>query len=387
MNAKELFGMMKGRTASLALLLLSVGASISLIACGGGTPPPPPPLPPTAGFTVTGSMQAARSDHTATPLATGKVLITGGDNFGNSLATAELFDSASGSFSAIGSMGTPREVHGAVLLLSGKVLIMGGQVCTHGVGCSVPLATAELFDPATGVFTATGSMARGRFSPTATRLADGRVLVTGGGNSSAELFDPVTGTFTFTGFMCVARVFPTATLLQNGVVLFAGGGEPFIGNLGTAEMFDPVGGTFSATGGMAAARQQHTATLLSNGKVLVAGGAGDAGTLASAELFDSVAGQFSAAGNMTTARVNHTATLRNDGRVLFVGGHSSSPTGTNVLASAELFDPATGQFTAVPSMKSARTQHAAILLANGAMLVTGGSDINGRPLSSAEIFQ
>ena len=377
-----------GAAAGLALMWLAVGTSLCLIACGGGSssPPPAPPLQ-MPGFTVTGSMQTARSGHTATPLANGKVLITGGDNFGNSLATAELFDPTSGNFTLTGSMGTARENHGAVVLLSGKVLILGGDRCTHGVGCVGGLATAELFDPATGGFTATGSMAIARSSPTATRLADGTVLATGGGDSSAELFDPATGTFTFTGFMSVPRVSPTATRLQNGVVLFAGGGEPFIGNLGTAELFDPVGGTFSDTGGMATARQEHTAILLSNGKVLVAGGDGDAGTLASAELFDSVAGRFSAAGNMTTARVNHTATLRNDGRVLIVGGQIDSQTGPNVLASAELFDPATGQFTAVPSMKSARTQHAAVLLSNGAVLVIGGSDINGRPLLSAEIFQ
>ena len=134
MNAQELFGMMKQRTANLALLLLAVGVAFSLIACGGGSSSPPPAgssSPPPLGFTATGSMQTARAGHTATPLANGKVLSIGGDNFGNSLATAELFDPASGSFSATGSMGTPREIHATVLLLSGKVLILGGEVCTQ----------------------------------------------------------------------------------------------------------------------------------------------------------------------------------------------------------------------------------------------------------------
>src|SRR6202008_2291654 len=99
------------------------------------------------------------------------------------------------------------------------VLIAGG---TDWVGV---LASAELYNPATGTFTATGSMTTGRSSPTATLLNNGLVLIAGGspGGTSAELYDPATETFTATGSLNTARFSYTATLLSNGMVLIAGG--------------------------------------------------------------------------------------------------------------------------------------------------------------------
>jgi len=243
----------------------------------------------TGEFSGTGNMTASRGDHTATLLASGKVLIAGGadqDPTGTGLASAELFDPASGAFSPTGNMTDARFMHAAALLNNGKVLIAGGAVSNT----AAPLATAELYDPSTGAFTNTGPMTIGREQHTATLLADGRVLIAGGeiaassGNlqatASAEIYDPTTGTFSATGSMATARSFHTATLLPAGTVLVAGGG----GDNPTAEVFDPTTGTFSITGGMEVGRSGHTATLLSNGSVLVAGGGLYLG-LASAELY------------------------------------------------------------------------------------------------------
>jgi hypothetical protein len=113
-------------------------------------------------------------------------------------------------------------------------------------------------------------------------LPSGKVLIAGGDAlGTAELYDPDSATFTATGSMSVARSDHTATLLPSGKVLIAGGDA-----LGTAELYDPVAGTFTATGSMAVARGGHTATLLDTGKVLIAGGMGDTGALASAELYE-----------------------------------------------------------------------------------------------------
>jgi hypothetical protein len=146
-------------------------------------------------------------------------------------------------------------------------------------------------------------MATDRAFDAATLLADGRVLVAGGSDrhgelASAEIFDPKTGTFTATGSMATRRIYTTATLLPDGRVLVAGGGGDYADRqfLASAEIFDPNAGTWAATGSMAEARTWGAAVPLKDGRVLVTGGYGDLAPLASAELYDPVAGTFSPAG-------------------------------------------------------------------------------------------
>jgi len=240
-------------------------------------------------FSGTGNMTANRGDHTATLLANDKVLIAGGadqDPNGTGLASAELYDPSTGTFTQTGNMDVGRFLHTATLLQNGRVLIVGGALTS----ASEPVATAEIYDPATGIFTMTGAMAIAREQHTASLLTDGRVLVVGGTTSTgtgdlqptatAEVYDPSTGSFSVTGSMAEARTLHTATLLPSGKVLVAGGGD----ENSTAEVYDPATGSFGITGGMAIGRSGHTATLLSNGSVLVVGGGIFAG-LASAELY------------------------------------------------------------------------------------------------------
>jgi sugar lactone lactonase YvrE len=333
-------------------------------------------------FILTGSMNQARWEHTATLLESGLVLVAGGGNAG--LSSAELYNPAAGTFTLTGSMNVKRRFGAATLLPSGLVLIVGGS--NNSIGGSA-LASAELYNPATGTFTLTGSMSVGRSQPTATLLQSGLVLVAGGGipaNASAELYDPATGNFTLTGSMNTARSGQTATLLQSGSVLIAGGGDN--GALASAELYDTATGTFAYTGSMNAARAAQTATLLPSGSVLVVGGTSSSlgSALASAELYNPATGAFILTGSLNTAREAHTATLLPNGSILIAGGLGNS-SGDSVLASAELYSPAAGIFTLTGSMNVARYDHTATLLQDGLVLITGGK--NSPVLASAELYR
>jgi hypothetical protein len=337
-------------------------------------------------FTATGKMVIPRFLHTTTLLPGGSVLITGGgSSYGTDTAesSAELYDPASGTFIPTGSMSLPRARHTATLLPDGRVLIAGGGALTC---CSGAVASAEVYDPASGTFVATGAMTVERAGHTATLLNDGKVLIAGGGRlvagsgflslAGAELYDPVTGTFTATGDMHEPYC-DTATLLQNGKVLIT---RSFFYDLETdtenfvrhAEIYDPWTGTFAFLGDTIAEHLGGTATLLQNGKVLLAGGGWESPS-ARAELYNPASGKFEATGNLTTGREQHAAALMPDGTVLFAGGHGNFSANPDNLASAEIYDPASGLFRAVGSMITGRDILGATLLSGGKVLIAGGN--------------
>jgi hypothetical protein len=327
-------------------------------------------------------MSTSRGSETATRLLDGRVLVVGGQDGTDPFATAELYDPATGRFSPTGSMSIGRQGHTATLLRDGRVLIAGGYHAGMGevvsgdalasqLGIARPsswtdpvrlgnLASAELYDPKTGKFSPTGSMAEGRNWATATLLSDGRVLVVGGlvdgplTLSSAEIYDPAKGTFSPTGSMPDARLLSSATLLVDGRVLISGGvllDGAARADVSVALLYEPQTGRFVQTGALAQPRDTATATRLADGRVLVAGGftwpsdvpaspKGPASvSVSSVEIFDPNTGRFSGAGSMTIARAGHSATLLLDGRVLIVGGIDMTPTTANDLGSAELYQP------------------------------------------------
>ncbi len=335
-------------------------------------------------WTATTSMVEARHSHTATLLPDGKVLVAGGNAYprgGGDLAdlsSAELYDPSSGTWTATGSMIEARALHTATLLPDGKVLVSGGY---RGGPDGHVLSSAELYDPSSGTWSATGDMIEARLRHTATLLPNGKVLVSGGANgddrasSSAELYDPSSGTWTATGAMVAARRLHTATLLPDGKVLVAGGddrGSP------SAELYDPSSGTWTATRSMVEARVEHTATLLPDGKVLVAGGE-STGNLPSAELYDPGSGTWTATRSMVEAHHSHTATLLPDGKVLVAGGSDFRGGDLVYLSSAELYDPRSGTWTATAAMIMARTFTTATLLHDGRVLVVGGEGMAASP--------
>jgi hypothetical protein len=333
-------------------------------------------------FTAAGDMTTRRFGHTANLLTTGMVLITGGEADDHSaIATAELYDPTMRTFAPTGDMTRPRLAHTSTLLPSGKVLITGGG-SYWGLGAAA-LANAELYDPATGTFAATGDMTTARCYHTATLLNSGKVLIAGGQTTiangllaSAELYDPSTGTFSPTGDMTTSRDLQTATRLADGKVLIVG----FAG----AELYDPNTGTFSLTSRTIYDQFSDTATLLPNGKVLITFGDSSFGSVSFsdiAQLYDPSTGVFSFTGKMAVPRGDsYTATLLSDGTVLIAG--VTTPTAPS---NAELYDPNTGTFKNTGDMAHNRQSHAATLLTDGAVLMSGGWTFQGA-LASAEIY-
>jgi hypothetical protein len=347
-------------------------------------------VPPLAGiFVATGSMATSRYAHTANLLPSGEVLIAGGwDGPGGYVhfAGAEIYNPASGAFTAAGDMVTPRTYHTATSLTNDTVLLAGGSGLVDGVS----LAVAEFYDPATRVFTTAGSMAVPRDSPTATRLLDGKVLIIGGVEdiqplASAEVFDPVSGRFTATGTMASPREAHTATLLPNGKVLVVGGHDGTT-RIANAELYDPDTGGFTDAGSLLVARGGHRATALPDGTVLLTGGRDALGAvLGSAELYDPVAGRFTRTSAMSEPRVGGTSTLLANGTVLLIGG-VGGPDGMTILATAELYDPAVGTFASTGGMSVPSNGHTATRLLNSNVLIAGGS-IGSVSHSSAGLYQ
>jgi hypothetical protein len=336
------------------------------------------------GFVPVGNMGTARLGHTATLLSNGGVLVVGGN--GGAIPTAEVFVPGSSSFvPTSGAMVYARSGHCASILRNGWVLIVGG-----GDGQGGFFKTAELFDPVTRSFSATGDLSHERTGATATLLPSGKVLIAGGQDSSgallssAELYDLGTGTFTLTGNMQFRRAQHTATLLPSGKVLLLGS----VTETADAELFDPGSGIFSTTGSLIQSRTHHTATLLPNGNVLVTGGTqimppGGGGapsgpvSLHTTEIYDSVKGIFQAAGQLRTARDSHSAALLANGTVLVTGGYVHDFDGDAqsewyTVFSAETFDPVTSAWSAAASLHADRAQHIATPLNDGEVLITGG---------------
>jgi hypothetical protein len=232
-------------------------------------------------FSSTGSLAGPRYVGSATLLPDGRVLVAGGLTARDILSSAELYDPATGTFSPPGDLLEPRVQPETVRLADGRVLIAGGD------GLDGPLGSAEIYDPVTGTFSATGPMVQARSVHSQVLLVDGRVLIVGGSDAGwsggfpiyytqAELFDPATGTFSPTGSLAFPRELQSAALLPDGRVLVAGGahlaGNPGSVTVPTAEIYDPATGTFSVAGDMAVPRYDATAITLADRSILFAGG-------------------------------------------------------------------------------------------------------------------
>jgi len=354
-------------------------------------------LPQTAigAWTPAGSLAQARSNAAAVLLADGRILITGGDGASGPLQPAEFF-ATDGAVSPAASMNVARSGHFAVALSDGRVLVGGGN--SGGGGAT---NSAEIYDPSSDSWTLTNPLTQARAGATAALLQDGRVLVAGGDNggypsNTVEIYDPSTGSFSFAGTLSSPRTKHAMTVLQDGRVLIAGG---FDGNtpLATSDIFDPSTGNISAGPSLSVARYGHSATTLLDGRVAVIGGAGQGsnGTvdLASVEVFDPASGTFSASAiNLATAREGHQAfLLPNNNNVLIVGGTSAG----QVVAASELFTPqissadGSWSYAVAPTGSNVTPRSAATgspMQQDGLLLTAGGSDAAGNALAGTELY-
>jgi len=370
------------------LLIAFITISFAIAAAAFCTPAPrvgTPSTSSTGSLTPASPMLEPRSGHSATLLPDGKVLIAGGMRRNQDFyKSAELYDPATGKFQATGEMSLGRVGHIAVLLRSGKVLIAGGWIRSHGTTDS-----AELYDPATGKFTAISKMTSRRARATATLLANGNVLIATGADhdgpyaaiASAEILNTDTLRFQLTGSLHRPRLGQTATLLNDGKVLMAGGGNG--GLIATAELYDPKTGTFSETGSLITARHKHTAGLLPDGRVLIAGGSDERdwnGNLNSAEIYDPRTGKFTSAANLNDSRFKlpDEAVQLPSGKLLVAGGSKE----------AEVFDPASGKFAVVPGQMNDKWHYMSeTKLGDGSVLLAGGYPNSDQTTAATWIYR
>ena len=307
-------------------------------------------------------MGTPRTGHTSVRLLDGRVLVVGGASDENE-RSAEIYDPDTGTWSATGNMLKPHSgflAFPATLLRDGRVLVGDAD----DPGALDPTFGAEVYDPDSGTWTPTGRMIKAN-PGTATLLRDGRVLVTGSDGTSSQLYDPDSGTWASAGKMVTSRRGHAAILLPDGRVLVVGGFD--VSNdhaFDSAELYDPATGIWTAIAPMHRAKGSTRVTLLPDGSVLVVGGP-DIHSPTPPELYDSASGTWTVARDPARPSTSYpSATLLSDGVVLLTDPPS-----------AELYDPDTGSWTSTTAMLA---QHdvapSAALLLDGTVLVTGGLD-------------
>ena len=376
----------------IALLFLACSAPAATAPESAGAegrqPEPAAEFEPARDFDQAPDLKSSRERFAVIRLADGRLLAVGGRarglgnvEAGNFNETAELLDPKTLEWTATGSLDHKRRSPALVQIRDGRVIAAGGTGQQQ-----VPIASVEMWNSADGVWIAVGDMGGARDSMGAVELRDGRVMVIGGSSidergllisalAESEVFDPDSGAWTAASPMSEARVNHTASLLADGRVLVAGGGKQDGPYSNTAEIYDPDQDAWVAAAPMSIARAFHTATLMADGRVLVVGGRGKT-TLA--EIYDPEADAWTSAGETELPRAEHAATLLNDGRVLVTGG-------VGHLAPSEVFDPATEGWTTVGSLRIGRYRHGAARLADGRVVVMGGTGSDGI-LASTEVL-
>ena len=240
---------------------------------------------------IPASMVSQRAEHAATLLANGKVLLTGGNTNTTTLNTAEIYDPVANTFTATSQLMTAaRQAQHADLLPNGKVLISGGLDASNNA-----LNSAELYDPMADAFIQTGTMTTGRGNHSSALLYNGQVLVAGGLSgpaaslaltATAELYNPATGGWTPTGSLSIPRGHYAGIVLGDGTVFISGGATLPAGT--NADIYNPATQAFSVSGNFTAVQAGAREAVAPDGTVLLASGVNNAVpaiTVPNSELF------------------------------------------------------------------------------------------------------
>ena len=342
------------------------------------------------------SLNIERGAHTVTLLpiipsenCSTTVLIVGGKNDGGVLDECELYNYTDEEATITDALVEARAYHTATLLASGKVLVAGGEGSS-----GTAISSSEIYTIGKpGSWASAGDIGEARFDHTATLLANGDVLVTGGEDAvggyiqSCEIYSG--GSWTTPGgvMMATPRARHTAVMLLNGDILVIGGQTA--GGTPTASCEIWSGGGWGGADSLNTARYYHTATVLQSGKVLVIGGKDAGGTLSSCEVYDPDSNKWYPEGSLNAGRYYHNATLLYSGLVFVAGGKGGG-------SSCELWDPAAEwdeatnihKWKVTGSFNQARTYHSSVLIPDSMpfVLAIGGKGGVSGWLNSIEEF-
>ncbi|HSO35230.1 MAG TPA: kelch repeat-containing protein [Labilithrix sp.] len=310
------------------------------------------------------------------------------------LASTEIFDPATNAFVEVAPLPAPRDHHTATVLKSGKVLVAGGgqgSEISLPTG-EQTLDSALLYDPTSNTWQATGSMHAPRAGHRAVLLEDGRVLVAGGGSKvgypcnsihpncnvadsigSAEIYDPATGEWTATGALLHPRLAFALTATPSGVI--ASGGAAANHGLVSVEIFDAVAGTWREGPALAGERLYHSAVVL-GGKLVVAGGKiANVSPITSVDVLYEAARAWKKGASLDQPRTGASFVRLPSGRGLLVAG--SNQVGETFLAEAAVYDPEVDTWTKLAPLAEGRYSQASVALNDGTVVVIGGRTADG----------
>ena len=341
----------------------------------------------------------------ATLLHTGRVLIVAGsenDAYNNSPG-AESYrvavwdpNGTTGSSVVVQDVTYDLFCSGTAVLPDGRPLVIGGTAAYLPTGSYDGENRASIFDPATGEFLETPSMADGRWYGTATALGDGRIMAfsglgaNAGVNSTVEIYSPTDAASGWTTPLAAPftpPLFPRMALLPNGTVFFTGEGAGGSGAVANSWLFDPASGQWTASAPTPGHLEYGSAVLLpllppDYRPVVMYFGGGDPNTpqptpaSSGTELIDlsTAAPSWTPGPSMSTGRVQMNAVLLPNGRVLAEGGSLFYEVPDTAGKTADLYDPRTATFTSAGTAAYSRLYHSTALLLPDATVVSLGSN-------------